>query len=264
MDLTFIKMHAQGNDYIYFDFTDDPVPDLSFGTLSAALSERRFGIGADGIVLILPPDDTRNDARMRIFNADGSEAEICGSALRCITGWLATKLDRDDIAIETMAGVKKGIVIEKAPQLVTRISMGKPRLVTERKVQGHVGLEIDMGNPHFVVFDDEGPLKEIIRIGPIIENNEQFPQGINVHLAIVESPTSVHIGIWERGSGPTLACGSGACATAYAGFRLGKLSGGTIDVHQPGGTVQVAFDEQTQEITLSGEVNFVFTGTVNV
>ncbi len=264
MNLPFFKMHAQGNDYIYFDFTDEPVPDLPFDTLAAALSERRFGVGADGIVLILPPNDAKHDVRMRIFNADGSEAEICGSALRCITGWLGTRLEKDEIVIETIAGVKKGVVIEKTPQLITSISMGKPRLVAEHKVQGYVGLEIDMGNPHFVIFDEQGPLKEIIRIGPMIERDEQFTHGVNVHLAIVENPTSVHIGIWERGSGPTLACGSGACATAYAGIRLGKLAGETIEVHQPGGMVQVSFDEETQEITLSGEVSFVFTGTVDV
>ncbi len=264
MNLTFFKMQAQGNDYIYFDFTSEKAPDISFNELAAALSDRRYGIGSDGIVLILPPDDTRNDVRMRIFNADGSEAELCGTALRCVTGWLGKRLDRHEVRIETLAGIKTGLIVSTEPKLITSVSMGKPRLVAERTVQGSVGLEIDMGNPHFVIYDDEGPIREIMRIGPDIEHDPHFSHGVNVHLAVVENKTSLHMGTWERGSGPTLACGSGACAAVYAGIRLGKLSGNTISVHQPGGVVQVSYDDETGDITLSGEVSFVFTGAVRL
>ncbi len=262
MRLPFFKMHAQGNDYIYFDFHDREIPDISFRELSQRLSTRRFGIGADGVVLILPPSNDEHDARMRIFNADGGEAELCGSALRCITAYLAGKKGRDSILIETLAGFKKGTVLQREPYWITQVKMGKPSLVAERKVQGLVGLEIDMGNPHFVIYDDKGPITDIMRIGPMLEKDGQFPGGVNVHYVVPENPTTIHMGIWERGSGPTLACGTGACAAAYAGIRLGILTGAVIDVHQPGGITRVHFDAETQDVRLSGEVTFVFDGFV--
>ena len=179
MKLDFFKMHAQGNDYIYFDLIDKPLPQVELSKLAIKLSKRNFSIGSDGIVLIL--NSKTSDVRMRMFNADGSEGKMCGSALRCVSYYLSQKSGKDKVTVETLAGNKTGLITDKEKRLVT-IDLGVPEFIQndELEINGLKGNLISVGNPHFVTFIKS--LSENIAKyqGHIIDNPAYFPDGINV------------------------------------------------------------------------------------
>jgi diaminopimelate epimerase len=260
MKLDFFKMHAQGNDYIYFDLIDKPLPKVDLSKLAIKLSKRNFSIGSDGIVLIL--NSKTCDCKMRMFNADGSEAKMCGSALRCVSYYLLQKIDKNEVKVETLAGIKTGLIKDKKEELVT-INLGVPTFIQDEEItiNDYAGSLISVGNPHFVIFM-ESLSENIANIqGPIIDDPAFFPDGINVEFAKKISKNKVKINVWEHGSGDTLACGTGACATSFCGIQKGILSS-PIKVQMPGGSVTVELKKSN--IFLTGKVEYVFDGSIEI
>ncbi|MBT4333855.1 MAG: diaminopimelate epimerase [Candidatus Cloacimonetes bacterium] len=260
MKLDFFKMQAQGNDYIYFDFIDKPLPEIDLSKLAIKLSKRNFSIGSDGIVLIL--NSNTCDCKMRMFNADGSEGTMCGSALRCVCFFLSQQIGKSRITVETLAGNKTGLIKNEKERLVTT-DLGVPEFIKNEKIaiNNHEGYLISVGNPHYVTFMTS--LSENIARyqGHIIDNPAYFPEGINVEFVKVINKNEIEIKVWERGSGATLACGTGACAASFCGIKKGFLSS-EIKVHMPGGSVFVELKEDN--IFLTGKVDYVFDGSVEI
>ena len=260
MKLDFFKMHAQGNDYIYFNLIEKPIPDIDLSKLAVSLSKRNFGIGSDGIVLIL--ESEISDCKMRMFNADGSEAIMCGSALRCVSFWLSQLTGKNEITVETLAGIKTGLIKDRDEKLITT-DLGIPKYIKDEAIEinNHTGYLISIGNPHFVTFMDS--LSEDIarHQGHIIDNPAYFPEGINVEFVKVINKNEIEIKVWERGSGATLACGTGACAASFCGIKRGVLSS-PITVNMPGGSVIVEL--KRDNIFLTGKVKHVFEGSVEI
>lgn len=259
MKLDFFKMHAQGNDYIYFDHRQKNLPDLDLQKLAKRLSRRHFSIGADGIVIIEP--GSRADAAMRIFNADGSEGEMCGSAVQCIISYLSRQEKRKTFSIETASGIRTGLVIENSKKI--RICLGKPILKQDEYVTiaGFNGKLIDLGNSHFVVYATDLELIQTETAGKTICLNEQFADGINVEFIEIISRREVKLKVWERGSGVTLFCGTGSGAAVFAGIS-DQLLDHSVLLHSPGGEVEVDYDGT--DVFLTGEVEFVFKGEVEL
>ncbi|RLC56360.1 MAG: diaminopimelate epimerase [Candidatus Cloacimonadota bacterium] len=260
MKLNFFKMHAQGNDYIYFDLIDKPLPKIDFPKLAIKLSNRNFSIGSDGIVLIL--DSETSNAKMRMFNADGSEGKMCGSALRCVSYYLSQRLEKNKITVETLAGNRTGLIKDEEEISVT-IDLGIPEFIQSENItiNNLEGSLISLGNPHFVTFLES--LSENIAKyqGPIIDNPAFFPDGINVEFVKVINKNEIEIKVWERGSGVTLACGTGACAASFCGIKKGFLTS-PIKVQMPGGSVTVELKKSN--IFLTGKVEHVFSGSIEI
>lgn len=260
MKLDFFKMHAQGNDYIYFDFINKPLPKIKISKLAVQLSNRNFGIGSDGIVLILSSEIC--DAKMRMFNADGSEGVMCGSALRCVSYYLSQNSGKNEVTVETLAGIKTGLIKDKEEKLVT-IDLGIPEFIQNEEIEinEHMGNLISVGNSHFVTFIKSFSENIAKYQGHIIDNPAYFPDGINVEFVKIINKNEIEIKIWERGSGATLACGTGACAAAFSGIKKRILSSPVI-VQMPGGSVTVELKKSN--IFLTGKVEYVFEGNIEI
>ena len=267
--MQFIKMHGLGNDYIYVDCFDPNTADLiahtELSSLAQQLSDRHFGIGSDGLVLILPSNEA--DARMRIFNADGSEAQMCGNAIRCVGKYLYESglCHRTRLFIETLAGIK---ILTLQPQngIVSQVSvnMGSPKVTTDSlALQGNdlLGFTlVNMGNPHAVFFRAQHLLDaEIAKMGHLISTHPHFPEGTNVEFVHVRNPHELEVRVFERGSGPTLACGTGACAAAVAASVLSKTDN-SVTVHLRGGDLHIHYNPMTREVTMRGPATEVFRG----
>jgi len=260
MKLDFFKMQAQGNDYIYFDLRDKPLPKIEFSKLAIKLSKRNFGIGSDGIVLI--HNSKICDCRMRMFNADGSEGKMCGSALRCVSYYLSQKSGKNEVTIETLAGIKTGLIKDKKEGLIT-IDLGIPEFIQDDEItiNGHKGNLISIGNPHFVTLMDSLSDNIAIHQGPVIDNFAFFPDRINIEFVEIISKNKIEIKVWERGSGATLACGTGACAATFCGIKK-KILKSPVLVQMPGGSVTVELKENN--IFLTGKVDHVFNGSIEI
>jgi len=266
MPLPFAKMHGLGNTYIYLDLTGGPDPDsLDLPELSRRVSDVHFGIGSDGLIAILP--SSAADFRMRMFNADGSEAEMCGNGIRCVGKYVYDSglTSKTDLVIETGAGLRR---LELHPEggavRRVRVDMGPPKLSRgeipmagdplSRALEAPLDIDgerfyvtaVSMGNPHCVIFVDEITDRLVREVGPKIERHPAFPRRTNVEFAKVREDGILEMRVWERGSGETMACGTGACAVGVAAALLGRapgkstvrLLGGDLDVEwQPGGTV---------------------------
>ncbi|HPR18252.1 MAG TPA: diaminopimelate epimerase [Candidatus Cloacimonadota bacterium] len=258
MKLDFFKMQAQGNDYIYLDFWQRPAFDINYAKLSCQLSDRHFGVGADGIVLIEKSE--RHDAKMRIFNADGSEGKMCGSALRCVTSYLAQHSDQTEFQIETASGLKTGYVLNQAGDEI-KVNLGVPFFRQEESitVHGFEGYLVNIGNEHFVTFVDDFPADIARCYGALIQS--AFPDSINVDFVLLKNPRAIEIRFWERGSGGTLACGTGTAAAVFAGIRHYQLDN-EVDVTVPGGNIHISYDGEN--ICLAGKVTKVFSGTIEI
>ncbi|MDR1735768.1 MAG: carbamoyl-phosphate synthase large subunit [Oscillospiraceae bacterium] len=279
MKLSFAKMQGCGNDYIYFDCRENPL--ISPESLSVSLSDRHFGIGGDGIVMILPSASA--DAGMRLYNLDGSEGAIGGNALRCVGKYLYDKgiVKRERMTIETVIGVRN---LTLYPQNGTvdsaTVDMGKAELspakipvdlggerVVGRKVSvagGEYEITcVSMGNPHCVVFVDHPESLHLSRLGPLFENDKLFPERVNTEFACVLSPNTITMRVWERGSGETLACGTGACAAVVAAVENGCCAKGSdIIVKVRGGELVVRYTDET--VLMTGEAKLVFEGSVEI
>ena len=273
--MKFTKMHGAGNDYLYVNcFEAVDLGDIP--SLAQAMSDRHFGAGGDGLVLIQPSE--RADARMRMFNADGSEAEMCGNAVRCVAKYVYDHgiAKKEELAIETGRGVLtlQCSVLDRKVDRV-RVNMAEPILkssdipttlpgdppVNAKLSVGGRDLEVtcvSMGNPHCVTFVDEVNDDWVLNIGPRIEVHEAFPRKINAEFVQVLSPSEVIMRVWERGSGETLACGTGACGAVVAGVLAGK-NDRNVTVHLTGGDLEIEWAE-TGEVYMTGPAAEIFTG----
>jgi diaminopimelate epimerase len=274
--MRFTKMQGAGNDYIYLDcFRSAPPRDLS--SLSRAMSNRHFGVGSDGLILICPSE--KADARMRMFNADGSEAEMCGNGLRCVAKYVYDHglVRKPTLQIETGRGILK-VDLEIADGKVrgATIDMGEPILEGRwipTTLSGNPPTEsplvvgdnsfpitcVSMGNPHCVMFTKDLYDSLVLQFGPRIEGHSAFPKRTNVEFVRVNTPDDVTVRVWERGSGETLACGTGACAVAVAGVITGRTER-RIVAHLPGGDLLLHWSKADNHVYLTGPAVEVFNG----
>jgi diaminopimelate epimerase len=278
--MKFTKMHGLGNDYIYVNGFSESVPDPI--SVAVAVSDRHFGIGSDGLILILPSDQA--DVRMRMFNVDGSEGEMCGNGVRCVAKYAFDHglTTRNPMTVETGKGVLS-ISLETDNGKVRRatVNMGPPILdlakipVNPEKItrtsRAHEyrmhfpatneimdATFVSMGNPHVVVFTRDVQAIDLPRIGPLMEHHPAFPRRANCHWAQVFSNSEVSMRTWERGSGITLACGTGACSVCVAGRTDRK-----IVAHLPGGDLELEWRESDNNLYMTGPATEVFSGEWN-
>ena len=275
----FIKMHGLGNDYIYVDEFLYKAP-ADIGDAARLASDRHTGIGGDGLILIQPSQIA--DCKMRMFNADGSEGRMCGNAIRCIARYMLERHPEicpgDTVRIETLSGIK--IVTaqrdaEGKPSML-RADMGAPGLSPESipvltatpqdlsiEVPGFSGsgVCVSMGSPHIVFFIDSDPSElDIAHIGPAIESHSLFPERVNVEFVQVQPDGSLKMRVWERGSGETMACGTGACATAVAAMLKGRTPQRTATVHLRGGDLIIEWNPDNNRVYMTGPAALVFEG----
>lgn len=279
--MRFTKMHGLGNDYVYVDCFRAPPP-ADPAALSRAISDRHFGVGSDGLILIGPSD--KADARMRMFNADGSEAEMCGNGLRCVAKYVYDHgiARKPRLAIETGRGVLT-VDLEVVADRVRRVTVnmgepilraadipttlpGDPPVDVPLAVGGRsfAVTAVSMGNPHAVIYADEeffrpGGPDRVAEFGPHLEHHPAFPRRVNVHFVRVHSPDEVTMRTWERGSGLTLACGTGAAAVCVAGVLTGRTRRHIL-AHLPGGDLELHWSEADNCVYKTGPAVEVFTG----
>ncbi len=277
--MKFTKMHGAGNDYIYIDCFNDEVKNPC--ELSIKLSDRHFGIGADGIVLIKP--STIADCFMDIYNADGSRAQMCGNAVRCAAKYIFDNKNQNlTILVETLSGIKTvEIIREDGLAVGGRVNMGKP-ILNGRQIPTRYGTSIvkqeklninnkdyeitcvSMGNPHCVVFCNDVEKLDLKTIGPLFERHEVFPERINTEFVEFLDKNHLKMRVWERGSGETLACGTGACAVAVASVMNGFCSKNSeIIIRAKGGVLNVQWNEN-DNVYLTGEAVCVFNGKIDI
>ena len=290
--MRFVKMNGCGNDYVYFDLTSREAAMRGADVIRAvpAISDRHFGVGGDGVVLILPSGCA--DVRMRMFNADGSEGKMCGNAIRCVGKYAYEKgltAGATDVSVETASGVKHlSLIVDGGICTGARVDMG--RAVFEAKDipldesflpegyspaetpfgrvwrdvpvracgQTWVGTAVSMGNPHFVVFTDENvEALELDKVGKLIESHHLFPERVNAEFVNILSPARFRMRVWERGSGETMACGTGSCAVAAAAVANGIMhEGAEAEVVLNGGTLNILFTADGVTMTGNAEINF--------
>lgn len=281
MKLRFAKMEGTGNDYVYVDCVNEPAERLGdLPQLSRRLSDRHFGIGSDGLILILP--SKKADFRMRMFNADGSEGEMCGNGIRCVAKYAHDKglTKKAALTIETKGGVKTlRLFVEGGKARKVKVDMGEPALrgkdipTTLEKKQivreplriGNRAFEmtcVNMGNPHCVVFVDTITGELVRGIGPEIEKHPLFPQRVNAEFVRVRSRAEMDMRVWERGSGETLACGTGASAACVAGV-LNALTDRKVTIHLLGGDLQLEWGTDNH-VYMTGPAELVFEGEIDI
>ena len=276
--IRFTKMHGLGNDYIYVNSSLYPIKDPT--TASIKWSNRHTGVGADGLVLI--GKSTVADFSMRIFNADGTEAMMCGNACRCIGKFVYENAltRKSEISLETLSGIKHLIlhISSNKVESVT-VDMGIPSLSNhqqvstidgsllkkEFKVNGltYYDTYVCVGNPHLVIFVEDVESVPLSEIGPILENHQLFPQKTNVEFAEIKPDGSIRMRVWERGSGITKACGTGACATAFAAISTNKVQNEVL-IQMDGGDLQVYWDNFDKHIYMRGTAEKVFDGVIEL
>ncbi len=279
MKLHFTKMHGIGNDYIYFNCFETEIKNPE--TLAVKLSDRHFSVGGDGIVLILPSD--KADAKMRMFNADGSEGNMCGNAIRCVGKFLFDHglVCKPNVTVETKSGIKTlELTVDNGKVTTVRVNMGKAELAPEKipvALPGDkiVGLEtkiagttekitcVSMGNPHNIIFVDDPYRLDLEKIGPAFENDPLFPERVNTEFVRVTGKNQLEMRVWERGSGETWACGTGACAVAVAACENGLCDKNTdILVKLRGGNLTIRYTDEA--VYMTGPAAYAFCGEVEV
>ena len=284
--MKFTKMHGCGNDYVYVNLFEEKLDDPA--RVSIYVSDRHFGIGSDGLITIGPSD--KADFRMRIYNADGSEAEMCGNGIRCVAKYVYDhKLtDKTEISVETGAGIKYlTLYVEEGKVSQVRVDMGEPILtpgdipvvkadgsaydddyrvidepisVGERKWRMTC---VSMGNPHAVVFVDDVAGFELEKYGPLFENHKMFPKRTNTEFVEILSRNEAKMRVWERGSAETWACGTGTCATVMACI-LNKKTENKVLVHLRGGDLTIEYIPETNHVFMTGSATEVFSGEIDV
>ncbi|MST83903.1 diaminopimelate epimerase [Hallella mizrahii] len=284
----FTKMHGAGNDYIYVNTLLYSIPDPS--AASIAWSKPHTGIGSDGLVLIgKPKDEEKADYAMRIFNADGSEAMMCGNASRCIAKYLYEKgiTDKTTIRLETLSGVKILSLHLKAGKVESvTVDMLEPAFDVKEQFTGHTpdelnsvkalsdhvlrtedgkpkSLFVSMGNPHYVIFVDDVQHMDITTLGKLLEREKAFPQRCNIEFAQLVGEGKLRTRVWERGSGITMACGTGACATAVAAAKLG-VCGRHAVIAMDGGDLDITWSPNDNHVYMTGPAAFAFEGDIEL
>ncbi|MGE5703675.1 MAG: diaminopimelate epimerase [Clostridia bacterium] len=277
--MKFTKMHGLGNDYVYINCFEEPLEGVDLPELARRVSDRHFGIGGDGLILIMP--STVADFRMRVFNNDGSEAKNCGNGLRCVSKYVFDHglTNQQSFSIETLGGivhpqVKTG---DDGKVALVTIDMGEPRLdcadipmvgqETQQFLEQPFVVDgrifsmtcVSMGNPHAILFMDEVKGEDVHEFGPLIEHHAFFPERANVEFIKVQNPKEIQFRVWERGSGETLACGTGACAAAVAAILSGQTEH-SVTVHLLGGDLQIEWREADNRVYMTGAATEVFSG----
>ena len=277
--MTFTKMHGCGNDYVYVNLFEEQIENPA--KVSIAVSDRHFGIGSDGLITIGASEIA--DFRMRIYNADGSEAEMCGNGIRCVAKYVYDhKLtDKTEITVETGAGMKTlQLTVEDDKVTLVRVDMGEPILTPDeipvvadgdRVVDEPIVVDdkewrmtcVSMGNPHAVVFVDDVAHFELEKYGPLFENHVRFPKRTNTEFVQIISRNEAIMRVWERGSAETWACGTGTCATVMACI-LNGLTDNDVLVHLRGGDLRIVYDEKSNHVFMTGPATEVFEGEIQL
>lgn len=277
--MKFTKMHGCGNDYVYVNCFKEKVENPE--EVSRFVSDRHFGIGADGLILIKPSKVA--DCAMGMYNADGSEGEMCGNGIRCVAKYAFDYgiVDKEEIKVETKAGIKTlKLQVENGKVKTVTVDMGEPitapslvPVISDQEMVKDEPIAVDgtnyritcvsMGNPHAVTFVDDTNAIEIEKIGPKFENHDRFPKRINTEFIQVLDRNTVNMRVWERGSAETLACGTGACASVYACILNDKTDHEVL-VHLLGGDLRIRYDEASNHIFMTGPATVVFDGEIDL
>ena len=286
--MKFTKMHGCGNDYVYVDCTKEVIPNIS--ETAIRVSDRHFGIGSDGLILIKASDVA--DFEMDMYNADGSRGKMCGNGIRCVAKYVYDHglTDKTTITVNTLSGIKTlKLTVEDGKVSKVRVDLGEPELIPaqvpvkasvlgladdrreaivaeplEIKGRSYDITCVSMGNPHCITFIGEDvrdfPLEEV---GPVFEKHELFPERVNTEFINVIDKDHLRMRVWERGSGETLACGTGACAVAVASY-LNGFTGRSVDIELLGGHLEVVYDEKTNHVFMTGPATEVFSGEIDL
>ncbi|MFW6149344.1 MAG: diaminopimelate epimerase [Atribacterota bacterium] len=286
METKFVKMHGIGNDFIIMDFYSGQIPDrVNFNQLAKKLCQHHFGIGADGLILVLPSD--KFDLRMRIFNFDGSEPQMCGNGIRCFAKYAYENklINQKKFSVETLAGeiVPELIFSQENRNIIegVKVDMGKPHLTRKEipmsgnpdqpAINENLILNnnknfkitcVSMGNPHCVIFVDDVDAFPVTKIGPVIEKHHLFPEKTNVEFVQPINDREINFRVWERGVGETMACGTGASAVVVAGVLNKRLKKDAI-VHLKGGDLRIQWDND-EHVYMTGPAENVFRGSVYI
>ena len=277
--MKFTKMHGLGNDYVYVNCFEEKIDNPP--AVARFVSDRHFGIGSDGLIMINPSKTA--DFEMEMYNADGSRGEMCGNGIRCVAKYVYDYglTDKTQISVETLGGIKYlDLTVEDGKVSLVKVDMGKPELeadlipiISEREqvidepIEGD-GKEyhmtgVSMGNPHAVIYVDDVKGLDLEKIGPKFENHERFPKRINTEFVHCIDRQTVEMRVWERGSGETLACGTGACAVAVSSI-LNNLTDTQVTVKLLGGDLQIEWDREKDRVFMTGPATVVFDGVIDI
>ncbi len=284
--MRFTKMHGLGNDYVYVNCFKEKIENPP--AVARFVSDRHFGVGADGLILICPSAEA--DFKMEMYNADGSRGEMCGNGIRCVAKYVYDYrlTDKSRISVETLGGTKYlELTVRDGKVALVKVDMGKPELEASKipvildgasgggdnrhvihepilvnGTQYHM-TGVSMGNPHAVVFVEDVKNMDLEKIGPYFENHERFPQRINTEFVKVIDENTLEMRVWERGSGETLACGTGACAALAAGV-LNGFTKNKAEVRLLGGALQIEWDREANRIYMTGPAVTVFDGEIDI
>ena len=277
--MKFTKMHGLGNDYVYVNCFEEKIDNPP--AVARFVSDRHFGIGSDGLIMINPSKTA--DFEMEMYNADGSRGEMCGNGIRCVAKYVYDYglTDKTQISVETLGGIKYlDLTVEDGKVSLVKVDMGKPELeadlipiISEREQVIDEPLEVDgkeyhmtgvsMGNPHAVIYVDDVKGLDLEKIGPKFENHERFPKRINTEFVHCIDRQTVEMRVWERGSGETLACGTGACAVAVSSI-LNNLTDTQVTVKLLGGDLQIEWDREKDRVFMTGPATVVFDGVIDI
>lgn len=277
--MKFTKMHGLGNDYVYVNCFEEKIDNPP--AVARFVSDRHFGIGSDGLIMINPSKTA--DFEMEMYNADGSRGEMCGNGIRCVAKYVYDYglTDKTQISVETLGGIKYlDFTVEDGKVSLVKVDMGKPELeadlipiISEREQVIDEPIEVDgkeyhmtgvsMGNPHTVIYVDDVKGLDLEKIGPKFENHERFPKRINTEFVHCIDRQTVEMRVWERGSGETLACGTGACAVAVSSI-LNNLTDTQVTVKLLGGDLQIEWDREKDRVFMTGPATVVFDGVIDI
>ena len=266
--MKFTKMHGIGNDYVYVNCFEETVEDP--GRVAQVVSDRHYGIGSDGLILIGPSEAA--DCRMRMFNEDGSEGIMCGNGIRCVGKYVYDHgiVRSSRISVETLGGIKYlDMQVEQGKVSSVKVDMGVPELTSELPETITVSGEklefvgISVGNPHAVYYRDEIESLDLEKIGPAFEHHERFPDRVNTEFIRVIDRSHIQMRVWERGSGETWACGTGATASAVASMMLGLVED-SVEVQLRGGNLRIEWDRRSSHVFMTGPATEVFHGEIEI
>ena len=277
--MKFTKMQGLGNDYVYVNCFEEKIENPP--AVVRYVSDRHFGIGSDGLIMINPSEVA--DFEMEMYNADGSRGEMCGNGIRCVAKYVYDYglTDKTQISVETLGGIKYlDLTVEDGKVVLVKVDMGKPELksdlipiISENEKVIDEPIEVDgqvyhmtgvsMGNPHTVIYVDDVKNLDLEKIGPKFENHERFPKRINTEFVHCIDRNTVEMRVWERGSGETLACGTGACAVAVASI-LNNLTDTRVTVKLLGGDLQIEWDREKNHVFTTGPAKVVFDGVIDI
>ena len=277
--MKFTKMHGLGNDYVYVNCFEEKIDNPP--AVARFVSDRHFGIGSDGLIMINPSKTA--DFEMEMYNADGSRGEMCGNGIRCVAKYVYDYglTDKTQISVETLGGIKYlDLTVEDGKVSLVKVDMGKPELeadlipiISEREQVIDEPIEVDgkeyhmtgvsMGNPQAVIYVDDVKGLDLEKIGPKFENHERFPKRINTEFVHCIDRQTVEMRVWERGSGETLACGTGACAVAVSSI-LNNLTDTQVTVKLLGGDLQIEWDREKDRVFMTGPATVVFDGVIDI